>query len=174
MFNSIPIKRADMEDSFMRSKVIAYLVPDEILFVTSTMGSVVKHEFVGVLMNIHISGVTSFASLLNFQFSNDFVVLGLTSLCEKCMNTGRGGTLKLTKILNEFIGALFEIIYSWGGDVLKFYDGSILTVWKVDRVELLMGTIHEVIKCAFIIQSNLGFYVTDVKITLNGRVSKHY
>lgn len=98
-------------------------------------------------------------------------VSGFTALSERYNNTGKGGTYRLTVTLNTYLGSLIELIYSHGGDVLKFAGDAFLAVWKTDKRCFLSHTIHTVIACALIIQHSYGSYETDVKVNLKVKLA---
>lgn len=101
------------------------------------------------------------------KFDNSFV--GFTALCEKYNDGGKGGTDKLTATLNSYIGAMVEVIYSYGGDVLKFSGDAFLALWKVKTNEYVYSVIHRVLSCALYIQHTLGLYETEAKVMLRGK-----
>lgn len=98
-------------------------------------------------------------------------VSGFTALSEKYNNTGKGGTYKLTVTLNTYLGSLIEVIYSHGGDIIKFAGDAFLALWKTDKRTYLCHTIHTAIVCALIIQHSYGSYETDVKVNLKVKLA---
>lgn len=98
-------------------------------------------------------------------------VAGYTSLSERYTNTGKGGTYRLTVTLNTYIGALVDIIYNHGGDVIKFAGDAFLALWKTEKKQFLSHTIHTVITCALVIQHSYAKYETDVKINLRVKIA---
>ncbi|XP_059051739.1 adenylate cyclase type 10-like [Achroia grisella] len=130
--------------------VLSTLVPDEILIMDKFDPSNPK-RFVGVLLMADVSGYTA--------------------LSERYSNTGKGGTYRLTVTLNTYLGSLIELIYSHGGDILKFAGDAFLALWKTDKRTFLCHTIHTVIACALIIQHSYGSYETDVKVNLKVKLA---
>ncbi|XP_023944744.2 adenylate cyclase type 10-like [Bicyclus anynana] len=130
--------------------VLATLVPDEILLMDNFQ-TVETKRFVGVLMMADVSGYTA--------------------LSEKYNNTGKGGTYRLTATLNTYLGSLIEVIYSHGGDIIKFAGDAFLALWKTDKRTFLCHTIHTAIACALIIQHTFGSYETDVKVNLKVKLA---
>ncbi|XP_050355214.1 adenylate cyclase type 10-like [Nymphalis io] len=130
--------------------VLSTLVPDEILLMKNFSTGDPK-KFVGVLMMADVSGYTA--------------------LSEKYNNTGKGGTYKLTVTLNTYLGSLIEVIYSHGGDIIKFAGDAFLALWKTDNRTFLCHTIHTAIMCALIIQHSFGSYETDVKVNLKVKLA---
>ncbi|CAH2095404.1 unnamed protein product [Euphydryas editha] len=130
--------------------VLSTLVPDEILLMKNFSKEEPK-KFVGVLMMADVSGYTA--------------------LSEKYNNTGKSGTYKLTVTLNTYLGSLIEVIYSHGGDIIKFAGDAFLALWKTDKRTYLSHTIHVAIVCALIIQHSYGSYETDVKINLKVKLA---
>lgn len=98
-------------------------------------------------------------------------VSGFTALSEKYNNFGKGGTYRLTVTLNTYIGSLVELIYSHGGDILKFAGDAFLALWKTDKRAFLSHTIHTAIACALIIQHSYSSYETDVKVSLKVKLA---
>lgn len=45
---------------------------------------------------------------------------GFTALCEKYASLGHTGAYHLTVTLNNYIGKMVSLIYSHGGDLIKF------------------------------------------------------
>lgn len=109
------------------------------------------HHFVGVLLFADVSG--------------------FTPLCEKYNKTGKGGIYRLTATLNAYIGAIVEVIYFYGGDVLKFSGDAFLALWKAAPDDRLYKVIHEVIVCALFIQQNLGRFETEVNVLLKVKLA---
>ncbi|XP_039760062.1 adenylate cyclase type 10-like [Pararge aegeria] len=130
--------------------VLATLVPDEILLMDNFQAVETK-RFVGVLMMADVSGYTA--------------------LSERYNNTGKGGTYRLTVTLNTYLGSLIEVIYSHGGDIIKFAGDAFLALWKTDKRSFLCHTIHTAIACALIIQHSFGSYETDVKVNLKVKLA---
>lgn len=98
-------------------------------------------------------------------------VAGYTALSERYTNAGKGGTYRLTVTLNTYIGALVDIIYNHGGDVIKFAGDAFLALWKTDKRQFLSHTVHTVITCALVIQHSYAKYETDVKVNLRVKLA---
>ncbi|CAK1545542.1 unnamed protein product [Leptosia nina] len=130
--------------------ILSTLVPDEILLMDKFDAASPK-RFVGVLLMADVSGYTA--------------------LSEKYNAYGKGGTYRLTVTLNTYLGSLIEIIYSHGGDVIKFAGDAFLALWKTDKKTFINHTIHTAIACALIIQHSLGSYETDVKVNLKVKLA---
>ncbi|XP_045468254.1 adenylate cyclase type 10-like isoform X2 [Harmonia axyridis] len=131
-------------------EVLLTFMPDEILYLPMEELSRV-HNFVGVLLFADVSG--------------------FTPLTEKYNKTGKGGIYKLTATLNAYIGAIVEVIYFFGGDVLKFSGDAFLALWKAPNDVCLYSIIHEVIICALFIQKNLGYFETEVNVLLKVKLA---
>ncbi|XP_028156359.1 adenylate cyclase type 10-like [Ostrinia furnacalis] len=142
----------DVEVKLTRKQtlILSTLVPDEILLMDQ-FDTQNPSRFVGVLLMADVSGYTA--------------------LSEKYNNTGKGGTYRLTATLNTYLGALTELIYSHGGDILKFAGDAFLALWKTDKRTFLCHTIHTVIACALIIQHSYATYETDVKVNLRVKLA---
>ncbi|RVE45653.1 hypothetical protein evm_009702 [Chilo suppressalis] len=130
--------------------ILSTLVPDELLLMKK-FDSMEPKRFVGVLLMADVSGYTA--------------------LSERYNNAGKGGTYRLTVTLNTYLGSLVELIYSHGGDILKFAGDAFLALWKTDKRTFLCHTIHTVITCALIIQHSYATYETDVKVNLKVKLA---
>uniref|UniRef100_A0A2A4IZ27 Guanylate cyclase domain-containing protein n=1 Tax=Heliothis virescens TaxID=7102 RepID=A0A2A4IZ27_HELVI len=130
--------------------ILSTLVPDEVLLMDKFDTTDAK-RFVGVLLMADVSGYTA--------------------LSERYNNTGKGGTYRLTVTLNTYLGALIELIYGHGGDIIKFAGDAFLALWKTDKRSFLCHTIHTVIACALIIQHSYAVYETDVKVNLKVKLA---
>ncbi|KAJ0172180.1 hypothetical protein K1T71_012153 [Dendrolimus kikuchii] len=142
----------DVEVKLSRKQtlMLATLVPDELLLM-NTFNSGELKRFVGVILMADVSGYTA--------------------LTEKYHNTGKGGTYRLTVTLNTYLGSLIELIYSHGGDILKFAGDAFLALWKTDKRTFLCHTIHTAIACALLIQHSYSSYETDVKVNLRVKLA---
>ncbi|XP_072933323.1 adenylate cyclase type 10-like [Epargyreus clarus] len=98
-------------------------------------------------------------------------VSGYTALSERYNNLGKCGTYRLTVTLNTYLGSLIEVIYSHGGDIIKFAGDAFLALWKTDKRTFICHTIHTAIACALIIQHSYGSYETDVKVNLKVKLA---
>ncbi|KPJ17945.1 Adenylate cyclase type 10 [Papilio machaon] len=131
--------------------ILATMVPDEILLLENFDEKREPKRFVGVLLMADVSGYTA--------------------LSERYTNSGKGGTYRLTVTLNTYLGSLIEVIYSHGGDIIKFAGDAFLALWKTDKRSYLSHTIHTAIACALIIQHSFGSYETDVKVNLKVKLA---
>ncbi|XP_053615878.1 adenylate cyclase type 10-like [Plodia interpunctella] len=139
----------EAELSKKQTLILSTLVPDEILLMDNFDPGATK-RFVGVLLMADVSGYTA--------------------LSEK-YNSLKGGTYRLTVTLNTYLGSLTELIYSHGGDIIKFAGDAFLALWKTDKRTFLSHTIHSVIACALVIQHSFSSYETDVKINLKVKLA---
>ncbi|KAJ2954748.1 hypothetical protein O0L34_g3051 [Tuta absoluta] len=147
-----PVEQQDVEVHLTKRQtlILSTLVPDEILLL-DRFDSGEPRRFVGVLLMADVSGYTS--------------------LSERYNKIGKGGTYRLTVTLNTYLGALIEIIYSHGGDIIKFAGDAFLALWKTDKRTYLSHTIHSVIACALVIQHSYAKYETDVKVNLRVKLA---
>ncbi|RZF37956.1 hypothetical protein LSTR_LSTR005456 [Laodelphax striatellus] len=134
----------------LQTEILATLVPDELIDQPCFQGKP-KSKFVGVLMFGDVSG--------------------FTALCETYKNMGQSGTYKLTVTLNSYIGAMVDVIYSFGGDIIKFSGDAFLAVWKVTIDDYIFSVIHKAIQCAISIQYSLGSYNTEVNVLLRVKLA---
>ncbi|XP_022114749.2 adenylate cyclase type 10-like isoform X1 [Pieris rapae] len=151
---SVCVDKSDQDVEVKLNKkqtlILSTLVPDEILLIDK-FSSEDSTRFVGVLLMADVSGYTA--------------------LSEKYNTYGKGGTYRLTVTLNTYLGSLIEIIYSHGGDVIKFAGDAFLALWKTDKSTFINHTIHTAIACALIIQHSFGSYETDVKVNLKVKLA---
>ena len=62
-------------------------------------------------------------------------ISGFTNLTERLAEKGPVGVERLARILNEYFGQLVELVYDYGGDVVKFAGDAIIAVWPVDQMQ---------------------------------------
>ncbi|XP_041983062.1 adenylate cyclase type 10-like isoform X2 [Aricia agestis] len=142
----------DVEVKLTRKQtlVLSTLVPDEILLMEKFDVSSPR-RFVGVLLMADVSG--------------------FTALSERYNNAGKAGTYQLTAILNTYLGSLIEVVYSYGGDIIKFAGDAFLALWKLDKRSFLCQTIHTAIACSLVIQHAYGSFETDAKVNLKVKLA---
>ncbi|XP_075228174.1 adenylate cyclase type 10-like [Lycorma delicatula] len=137
--------------SNVQAEIFATLLPSELINQYPLEGKTRTH-FVGILLFGDVSG--------------------FTALCEKYFaEGGKGGTYKLTATLNSYIGAMVDVIYSYGGDIIKFSGDAFLAVWKVKRNDYIVEVIHRAIVCAMYIQHSLGSFETDANVLLRVKLA---
>ncbi|KAL3270561.1 hypothetical protein HHI36_021098 [Cryptolaemus montrouzieri] len=144
------LKRLEVSQIKKQIEVLLTFMPDEILYYPIAELNKI-HKFVGVLLFADVSG--------------------FTPLTEKYNKTGKGGIYRLTATLNAYIGAIVEVIYYFGGDVLKFSGDAFLALWKAQSDAYLYEVLHEVIVCALFIQNTLGFFETEVNVLLKVKLA---
>jgi class 3 adenylate cyclase len=59
-------------------------------------------------------------------------ISGFTAMSEKLAGMGRVGGEKLAEIINDCFNPLLEIVFAWGGDVIKFGGDAILVLFEGD------------------------------------------
>ena len=118
-------------------------------------------------------------------------ISGFTALTERLAEKGAAGVEKLARILNDYFGQLIEVVYEYGGDVVKFGGDAVIAVWPVNghavpdqtqgepaphtEKEQRQQTLRAV-ECAFKVRERLLHYqadgsVLDLKFSLGtGRV----
>lgn len=98
-------------------------------------------------------------------------ISGFTTLCETYAKFGPEGAFLLTAMLNTYIGAMVDLIYTFGGDLLKFAGDAFIAVWHCRLYEFLSYKVHEAISCAMHIQYSLGTYTTDTGVMLKVKIA---
>ena len=58
-------------------------------------------------------------------------ISGFTVLTERLAEKGPLGVETLARILNEYFGQLIDIVYEYGGDVVKFAGDALIAVWPI-------------------------------------------
>lgn len=66
---------------------------------------------------------------------------------------------------------MVQEILSNGGDVIKFAGDAFLAIFKVQNEVSMQVAIHKSIDTALMIQRNCTNYLTEVGVTLNGKIS---
>jgi len=112
---------------------------------------------------------------LPFQITNQAVLLflnisGLTALCETYSQAAKSGIEQLTETMNSYISALVSEIISYDGDILKFTEYGILSMWSVYSFPLVTPTIESVIQCALDVQRKYGTHTTSDGVTLKLKI----
>jgi class 3 adenylate cyclase len=58
-------------------------------------------------------------------------ISGFTALTERLAEKGTSGVETLARILNDYFGQLIDLVYEYGGDVVKFGGDAIIVVWPI-------------------------------------------
>src|ERR1044071_4368135 len=58
-------------------------------------------------------------------------ISGFTTLTERLAEKGTSGVETLARILNDYFGQLIDLVYDYGGDVVKFGGDAITVVWPL-------------------------------------------
>src|ERR1041384_487769 len=58
-------------------------------------------------------------------------ISGFTALTERLAEKGMAGAEILARILNDYFGQLIDLVYEYGGDVVKFGGDAITVIWPV-------------------------------------------
>jgi len=112
---------------------------------------------------------------LPYQITNQAVLLflnisGLNALCETYSHAVKTGIEQLTETINSYTSALVSEILSYDGDILKFTEYGILSMWSVHSFPLVTQTVENVIQCARDIQSKHGTQTTSDGVTLKVKI----
>ncbi|XP_015190986.1 PREDICTED: adenylate cyclase type 10-like [Polistes dominula] len=113
---------------------MATFVPNEIIL-AKDLTKKITNKFNAILLFLDISG---FSILYN-----------------KYTNAENGGMYAYTMLLNKYLNVIVEEIYSTGGDILKFSQNAILSLWRIYQDELMINVIPKVISCALRLQKLL-------------------
>ncbi len=84
---------------------------------------------------------------------------------------GLQGPEHLTVMLNRYFGALIDLIWQHGGDVVKFAGDAIYAVWPtIAHQETLQTVSHAAVQCALITQKQLKNYTLETGHILSLRI----
>lgn len=155
------------------TKVLASLVPDEIIF---DCNDYTHRPYDACLLFGDVSGTFYILPRKkNFIINVYFIIFkGFTDLCEKYNKTGKGGPSRLTHVLNSYIGTMVQEIMSYNGDVLKFSGDAFLAMWKSSTNDSMQDCVHQALDCALVIQKTHGKYETDVGVFLRGNLNLNF
>jgi len=97
-------------------------------------------------------------------------ISGFTALTDGLVEKGPAGVEKLARILNEYFGQMINLIYEYGGDVVKFAGDAVIAVWPIpsdaedgnaaSEADLRKWTLRAA-ECAFKIKGTLLNYQAD-------------
>ncbi len=101
-------------------------------------------------------------------------ISGFTALTERLAEKGTAGVETLARILNDYFGQLIDLVYEYGGDVVKFGGDAIIVVWPILEVpdqtpggpvpasnQILRRLTLRAAECAFKIRERLLNYQAD-------------
>jgi class 3 adenylate cyclase/tetratricopeptide (TPR) repeat protein len=102
-------------------------------------------------------------------------ISGFTALTERLAEKGTAGVETLARILNDYFGQLIDLVYEYGGDVVKFGGDAIIVIWPIPESlpgqtpaepaptsnELQRGLTLRAAACAFKIRERLLNYQAD-------------
>ncbi|KAF6215215.1 hypothetical protein GE061_009967 [Apolygus lucorum] len=148
------------EESWDNSLGRGYLSPKQI----AAVGTFLPEELI-TLINTGRRYTTLIGAVMIADIS------GFTTLCETYAKFGPEGAFLLTAMLNSYIGAMVDLIYTFGGDLLKFAGDAFIAIWHCRLSEFLSYKVHEAISCAMHIQYSLGSYQTDVGVMLKVKIA---
>lgn len=58
-------------------------------------------------------------------------ISGFTALTERLAEKGAAGVETLARILNDYFGQFIDLVYEYGGDVMKFGGDAIMVAWPI-------------------------------------------
>lgn len=87
-------------------------------------------------------------------------ISGFTAMSESLARLGKEGAEELTRVLNEYFTTMIDVVYGYGGDVIKFGGDAITCMFVTERGRDL----HSVISCALRMQEKMtGFQAVETK-----------
>lgn len=148
--------------------------PKIIQLIRQAQGLDPEEESILKKLTPHVPGVVTFADhnkILPWTTEYRSVLVfadisGFTALCECYASMEKSGIDQLTKNLNDYLGAMVDLILKADGDVLKFAGDAILSLWRVNTHKDLLNVTEKVIRCCLNIQKNCGEWKTDIGIIL--------
>ncbi|KAJ8669599.1 hypothetical protein QAD02_000858 [Eretmocerus hayati] len=111
-----------------RFRLLATFVPDELIFLVEEEKKLTQCPFVAILF---------------------LDITDLYELFEEYGDGDHGGSSGLSRTFYMFTSSMIEQICFNGGDVFKFTDNGILSVWKQNSNESVHDLLRRVISCAF-------------------------
>lgn len=74
-------------------------------------------------------------------------ISGFTGMTEKLMLTGREGSEELTFLINRYFDQVINVIYHYGGDIIKFGGDALLCYFKgLDSYNLALQSVDRVMR----------------------------
>lgn len=74
-------------------------------------------------------------------------ISGFTGMTEKLMLTGREGSEELTFLINKYFDCVIDIIYYYGGDIIKFGGDALLCYfWGLDSYRLALQSVERIMR----------------------------
>ncbi|OWF53352.1 adenylate cyclase type 10-like isoform X2 [Mizuhopecten yessoensis] len=148
--------------------------PKIIQLIRQAQGLDPEEESILKKLTPHVPGVVTFADHnkplpWTTEYRSVLVfadISGFTSLCERYASMEKAGIDQLTKNLNDYLGAMVDLILKADGDVLKFAGDAILCLWRVNTPKDLLSVVEKVIRCCLNIQKNCGEWKTDIGVIL--------
>lgn len=154
MFENLAIlksaaKRASMDANVeaWQRKVIASIIPDEILLSEST-----NYD-------------TTFSAAVLVADAT-----GFTELSERYNKMGKGGASVLSDVLSRYLGPMIQEIMHQGGDVIKFAGDAFLVSFKASADLPLYMAVTRAIDTSVVIQNSFGRYETEVGVCLRIKI----
>jgi class 3 adenylate cyclase/tetratricopeptide (TPR) repeat protein len=98
-------------------------------------------------------------------------ISGFTALTERLADEGPRGTERLLRLLNDTFGDLIEVVYTHGGDIVKFAGDALLAVWpgapeQVDLSELACRAAQ----CGLALQDEMKRRASELETPLRLRI----
>ncbi|MBI4852981.1 MAG: AAA family ATPase [Acidobacteria bacterium] len=96
-------------------------------------------------------------------------ISGFTALTERLAKRGPAGAEELTHLLNNYLGQLIDLIYLYGGDIVKFAGDALLAIWPTELLDTNLEKLtQKVAQCCLVIQERLHNYpvASDVNLSM--------
>src|SRR5437764_3052160 len=94
-------------------------------------------------------------------------IKGFTALTERLAARGSAGAEDLTRILNEYLGRLVDLVTAHGGDVVKFAGDAVVALWEAEETGVA-AAVRQAAVCALTVQARLHDYpvAPDVRLSM--------
>jgi class 3 adenylate cyclase/tetratricopeptide (TPR) repeat protein len=98
-------------------------------------------------------------------------ISGFTALTEAAVRQGPGGTERLSRALNSYLGQIIDLVAEHGGDISKIVGDALLSVWLAADDDLATVT-RRAAQCGLAIAAKLGQLEleTDLRLSLKAGV----
>ncbi|GAB4579642.1 MAG: adenylate/guanylate cyclase domain-containing protein [Anaerolineales bacterium] len=135
-----------------------------------TLASYVPRIIVNHL-HAHPGGVTEPFSETHEAATLFADISGFTPLTERLAQSGPDGAERLASILNNYFGTLINLVYQYGGDIVKFAGDALLAIWPLTLHQKSLSELTALaVQCALEAQTSLSDYRNDAQYRLALRI----
>ena len=99
-------------------------------------------------------------------------ISGFSSLTERLGEQGPAGVEALAHILNDYFGRLLDLIYEYGGDVVKFAGDALIAIWPIPEDNPPREWTLRAVECACRIREQMiDYQAADTLLSLKLAIS---